>query len=346
MVSFLHRLVAAFTILLLALLGGGAWFYLAQKEHVRQEVERDLTSIAREKIDRIVTWREERIANACVLVEGPAFAGDVERYLAEPGPATARDIQARFASLRDHYQYSDAWLIDAQGQVRLSLSGLTGPMPDACRQALEAAMEAGTPLLTDLHAARPQAGPHISVIAPLFRGEGPNRVRIGAIVLERNPAEFLYPLIQKWPLPSRTAETLLVRLEGNDVLFLNELRHTTGTALTLRIPMAREDVPSVMAVGGKTGFVEGNDYRGKPVIAYVAPVPGSPWFMVSKVDRSEAFADWHFRSSLILTTLLGLVAVAGVAGVMVWQRGRNSTTATSTGRRPPAAPARNATASH
>ena len=33
--------------------------------------------------------------------------------------------------------------------------------------------------------------------------------------------EFLFPLIQSWPTPSRSAESLLIRRDGDDVLFLN-----------------------------------------------------------------------------------------------------------------------------
>ena len=46
---------------------------------------------------------------------------------------------------------------------------------------------------------------------------------------------------------SRTGETLLVRRDGNDVLFLNELRHPRDPAITLRIPLDRVNVPAVMA---------------------------------------------------------------------------------------------------
>ena len=46
-----------------------------------------------------------------------------------------------------------------------------------------------------------------------------------------------YAFISKWPTPSQTGETLLVRRDGDDVLFLNELRF-------------REDTPSQPADTG------------------------------------------------------------------------------------------------
>ena len=119
--------------------------------------------------------------------------------------------------------------------------------------------------------------------APILDPQG----RILAVVLLRiNPRDTLYPLIQTWPTPSLTAETLLVKLDGKDVLFLNDLRHRENTALSLRVPLTHTDLPAVQVVQGKGGMFEGKDYRGVEVLGDLRPVPHWPWFMVTKVDRA------------------------------------------------------------
>ena len=47
-------------------------------------------------------------------------------------------------------------------------------------------------------------------------------------------------MIESWPTPSASAETLLVGKEETDVLFLNNLRHRANTALSLRYPLHRD----------------------------------------------------------------------------------------------------------
>lgn len=48
---------------------------------------------------------------------------------------------------------------------------------------------------------------------------------LGAIVMDIDPARFLYPYLRVWPGSSKTAETLLMRRDGVDgVLYLSELR--------------------------------------------------------------------------------------------------------------------------
>ena len=111
-----------------------------------------------------------------------------------------------------------------------------------------------------------------------------------------------------------------MRRDGDEVLFLNELRHRKGTALKLRIPLSRTDLPAAMAVAGKRGIVDGKDYRGIRVLAAVQPISGSPWFMVTKMDWDEAFAVWRFRATLLLLLMFGAAALVPLVGLVFRQR--------------------------
>jgi PAS domain S-box-containing protein len=176
------------------------------------------------------------------------------------------------------------------------------------------------PVLSDLHAGPGDLPPHVDVIAPFFAGNGEAPAPVGAVILQSDAREFLYPLIQSWPVPSHSAETLLVRRDGDAVLFLNELHHQKDTALKLRIPLTRTDVPAVRAVLGKEGLVQGKDYRGVEVLSVIKAIPDSPWFMVAKVDAAEVLAAGRLASVLILALLLGSVAAAAAAVSAMWQR--------------------------
>ena len=138
--------------------------------------------------------------------------------------------------------------------------------------------------------------------------------------MELDPGVYLFPMIEEWPTPSRTAETLLVRRDGDEVVYLNELRHRKDTALTLTVPVTEQDVPAVRAVLGTEGVVEGPDYRGAPVLAALRRIPDSPWFIVAKQDQTEIFARLRQQAwttgaavgGLMLTVLLGLA--------LLWRR--------------------------
>ena len=115
---------------------------------------------------------------------------------------------------------------------------------------------------------------HLDYLVPLQQPPGSEK---RAVILLHTPVEqFLFPLIQHWPTPSASAETMLVRREGDKVLYLNELRHRRNTALTLTVPLDKGTSPSVIAVrAGKARYMETSDIRGVQVLAASRPVAGA-----------------------------------------------------------------------
>ena len=88
------------------------------------------------------------------------------------------------------------------------------------------------------------------------------------------------------------------------------------------------NVPAVKAVLGQEGIVEGIDYRGVPVVAYLCAIPNSPWSMVTRMDLAEVYAP--LRERLWLTVLLlGAWASVGLSDVS----GASITTASGIRRR-------------
>ena len=311
---------AAMVLALLTVLAGGAWFYHAQEQQVRREVEVNLEAVAQLKVDQIVQWRAERLGDGGVLTASQFFAEGVARWLADPQIDGGGEILARFRALQQYYRYHDVLLVDGRGQVRLSVSARPPGFHADTVLALATAFRTRQPVLTDLHVLPGDPTPRLEIIAPLFAGNRTAGEPIGAVILRHEARQYLYPLIQSWPTPSRSAETLLVRREGDSVLFLNELRHRRDPALTLRIPLTQQDVPAGMAVLGREGIFRGKDYRGSKVLSVLKRIPDTSWFMVAKMDEAEAFEDWRFHAGLIMAVILALVLVLAAAARMIWQQ--------------------------
>ena len=310
-----HGVVALF-------LGGGVWFLQAHRSDLRQEIRSDLLAIAQFKVAEIEGWRRERRADAAVLAEDDAFAAHVNRLLAGRDADSRRYLLARFDSLRAHYGYSDVLLLNREGDVLLSHGEIHRQPGGEALRALQQSFENGKPVMLDLHVGDIDKRPHTSVVAPIrtAAGDDAGNEFICGVVLVSDARQFLFPLIQSWPTRSRTAESLLVRREGDHVLFLNELRHQEDTALEFRLPLTRTDLPAVKAVQGRKGWVQGRDYRGRKVLAVVKPVSESDWFLVAKIDAGEALSLLRWESALILVALGGVGALLWVGTVLVIQR--------------------------
>jgi PAS domain S-box-containing protein len=313
----------AVALTLLALLAGDAWLWRAQERHLLNQIEEELGAIAELKAHQVADWRNDQLAEGRALTNNPSFARAVFRFLHDSNPDDEERVRSRFLGLRERGHFADVLLVALDHHVRLSLSGRT-----TLRRSWEKALAFGSghgAVLTDLDlevGGTPAIG--IAVIAFLPEPGGSDERPASAIILQIDARQFLYPLIQRWPTPSTTAETLLVRRDGDDVLFLNNVRRNSDAALKLRFPLSRTDLPAVKAVRGERGVVYGTDYGGRSVAAVVQSVPGSPWFMVAKMDSEEVFAEWRSRAGLIIGLLVTAIALTLAAAVAVRQRAQKA----------------------
>jgi PAS domain S-box-containing protein len=315
--KILYLVLALVTVFLLV---GGYLFYHFQEQQMRQRIEEGLSIVAKLKADQIAQWRTERLVDANIIMGSPFLIDGMVKYMASPADTGLRDeVLASLASTGKSYPYQNILLVDVNGNVLLNLNENVNLLGDETLAQLAVAFKEHKAVMTDFHYPPNRDSPHLDVIAPLFPWHQDSEP-IGAVVLCIDPSEYLWLLVQTSPVQSETAETFLVERDGDQVLFLNELRHQKDTALKLRIPLSRQEVPAVMAVLGKEGVVEGKDYRGVATLAALKHIPDSPWYMVTKIDTSEALSAWLFQAGIIVLFVAGLLAFSLAATGFVWQR--------------------------
>jgi PAS domain S-box-containing protein len=312
--------LALFLLLGVLVLSGGSFFLRGQLKATRTRVHAELSTIAEFKADQIGAWFGERRAAAGRLSHGALIQNNLRQYLAGSRQAPPGwQLQAWMEEFQKG-TYRRVVLFDRQGRVRLSApSGETFSAEDMDASELQAALQAKDVLMQDLHQHPGKPDIHLSLWIPVGAHPEPGSLAEGTLLLVMDPRKFLYPLVSYWPTVSSTAETLLVRREGGDVLYLSELRHRAHTAMSLREPLAAGSrLPSVLAARGQEGLVSGMDYRGEPVLAALHHVDGTPWGMVAKVDEAEVYGPLRRRVWVGGLGLIGVVAiVAAGLGMMV-----------------------------
>ncbi len=310
-------LVMLFILLMGGILVIGFLYYRQSGNHFRAEVENRLSSIVELKVGDIVRWREERLADAGVLHGNTAFTALVRRFLAD---STNGDAQGQMRNwlgkMQTSYHYTHIYLLDARGNPRLSMPHSIEPVCGNLKRQAAEIMRAGRIVFLDLHREAPGKPIHLSVAVPIIENGRP----LGLVALFIDPATYLYPMLNRWPTKSSTAETLLVRRDGNDVLFLNEFKYRKNTALNLREPLADERMLAVLAALGREGVVEGVDYRGVPVLAAIRAIPDSPWAIVALMDLAEVYAPLRERLLLMIVLLCALLAGSGAGIRLIWRR--------------------------
>lgn len=308
-----HILILA-AIVIVVLVTGGYFYYSYSAGQLRADKENELKAIAELKTEQLVGWHKERIADTKVISESPFFVKGIEEWLGHKNrkPLSA-DILEILNSAKTNIGYEDIFLVSAKGELLLSVESKLESVGVATTEKIIEASGSGKITFTGLYFCPLHNKIHYDIIAPIKNNS--NRI-IADLIFRVDPYEYLYPLIQSWPTPSKTAEVLLIKKDGDSVLYLNELRHKKNTAVQLRIPLTSTDLPATQAILGKTGIFDGKDYRGTDVVAWLSPVPGTDWFMVSKVDKVEIFAGLNFIASIVFIVIVLLILALSIG--MVW----------------------------
>lgn len=315
-------LLIALVLLVAAILVAGYYCFQDQRKQLVQEKFDDLATVADLKVHQLAKWRSERLMDAYYFKENGEFAKGVEQYAKRPESVhERRKLLEWLTPLLKNPEYRLVVLFDAKGMELVRVGEQNETVGRFAWESIHRAHRAGAVILSDFHYGV-QSHIHLDMPVPLAVNSGSGEKVVGTLLLRIDPWHRLYPLVQSWPAPSRTAETLLVRRDGEEVLLLNELRHRKGTALVLRLPVSSRSSVTARAIRGEGRNLEGKDYRGLSVLAAAREVGGSSWMLVVKVDREEILAPMVERSWLMLVVIVLLILSVGAIVALFWRHQR------------------------
>jgi PAS domain S-box-containing protein len=290
-------------------------FYGQQRDAVRRSRQAELAAIADLKVRQIAWWREQRIAEAEVLLGAPTVARLVDA-LGNPSAADrARgELAAWLQAVLERFDLSMAVVYDETANAQLAVPDGSPTVGSRTERLVDEAIRTGRIALSDLLTTGGIEAAYLDLVVPLHLSSSGGSPAAGALLLRVDPRRFLFPLVRSWPTPTGSGETLLVRIEGSDVVYLSELRELGGTAGFLRVK-GDEAAITHAAARGLEGVFEGEDYRGTPVLAAVRRVPDSPWLLIAKMDRAEVYAPVRERARYVgvLSALAWLALAAAIA---------------------------------
>lgn len=293
-------------------------YYRVQKRETETATMGELFAVARGKTDQIANWRRERIGDGRVVMASPVMRGIRRilsaRRMSAADRADALDLMRRMAS---QFLYADVTLVEMDGSVALRMNEETTEGAQFVKHSrgelAREAVKAGDVLLSDLRPDTRWGHPMMALTIPIADA--------GAMILDIDPSHFLYPYLESWPGRSRTAESLLVRLEGNEIVILSKPRNESGSTLFSRRKQTQKLPRDAVLDSGWA--MEGADYRGVPVLATIRRVADSPWLLICKIDAAEVDTPVR-RLGWEMALVIALLALANAAIVGLIWRGREA----------------------
>ena len=306
-----------FSIVAMIIAMTGYGFYQDELRTARFHRVENLKSIADLKMHQILSWRDERIADAKMnssgmlrlLVHEQAAAGGIDGNRKEM-------ILTRMRFFQEHEKLQNMMLTDERGRLHISLNPLVTALSDNARNLVAHALSSKQAIWGDIHHCPDTGGLYLDVAAPILDDM---QKPIAALMLRSNPDDVLFPILEVWPTSSLTGETLLVRMEPGHVVVLSRLRHSSDPPLFAR-PMDRFDVIKQYVKAGKDGLFEGLDYRGVSVTADIRSVPDSAWILVTKMDTDEILTGSQTSGGAIGVLTMAAILLIGVGSGLITYR--------------------------
>ncbi len=315
----LRPLLLPVAILIALIAGVTALAAIQAVERGENEAMGRLQTIAAFKVKQVSEWLNERQADIRFVQGNQALARLYARWRDTGDQASLAELSGRINRFQKLNAFRGFLLFTPHGRCLYASEGM--PQVKASLDILRLAQAAR---------AQPEAGvftlhlegghPCLDFVASLPEAGGKPG---GIVVLRVAPEDYLFPLMQTWPIPSASGETLIARRDGNEVLYLNDLRFRREAALRLRLPLAQPHLLMAQVLQGDVSLGEGLaglDYRQVPVLGVGLAVPGSDWFLIAKIDRAEVMAQ--ARPDLWWIVLCGGLGIAVVVASAYLMRQR------------------------
>lgn len=257
----------------------------------------------------------------------PLVQGELSRVATDP-TRTAAQVHAALDDLLEEDASMRAASYFEPGGITLEWASVDGRKPLAVDENdLRAA--SGGPLLGQAYLAgegdarvqlllpvrRPAPTTAVPTAASSDAGGAAAGVVAGVVVVECDLEPMVRPLIDSSRFgEAKTAEAHLVqRVAGGGAQIISPLKFKPGAEFATVIPPSATETPAIQAFAGHRGVVEGlRDYRKVEVVAAFRAIDDTPWALVVKIDRSEAFSRYERLTRTL--TLVGVAVVLFLAG--------------------------------
>jgi PAS domain S-box-containing protein len=273
-------LVVIFSVLIILM---GYFFYLDEEKTLRQNINKQLKSVTDLKAKQVSDWFVDEMHDAEVIAQNVFITSLIEKYISDKSFESHRSVEKFIKSLEIEHGYGHILVFSKNIELLASTNKNISLADDNLREHVVKAIQGKNTISTDLYYCNTHKIIHIDFIAPVLNKD---KNSIGAIVFNLNPHDYLYPTIEAWPIDKEHSQTLLIKREKEHVAICNPLPDSVNLKLDHRTSLSKKHLPQVKAVLGYEGFIDGEDYRGIPILAYSKKVTSSNWFLISRIDKS------------------------------------------------------------
>ncbi len=291
------------------------WNYRTARTDLKQRIYNELTAVAaakKEHITQLIKLRQEQVL---IIANGYPYRNFLEQ-VNQKNPDLAQLQVAVNDSLK--YQtkvvdaFSEIFIINVKGEIVASSHegdlGRDESNSDVFINGSKGLYLKDFYFDPDVK----EKTPLYAIAAPIVGGTAD---KLLGVMVVRMKAVIFTEILKDYAGLGQTGESCLSKKFGDEVVYLNSLRHNPDAALKLKVSVAsQDDTPSILGASGQEGIIEAKDYRGVKVLAVYCHIPVGDWGLVSKIDAREVFSPlYNLRNRDFYLSLCSIMGVALIA---------------------------------
>jgi signal transduction histidine kinase/CheY-like chemotaxis protein len=314
LINQLVTLSSTYLVISIIILLLGIFTYSALKKRFISQKSNEISSIAELKVEQLADFRQRRINDGRFFFGNQSFIGNVSAFILKRDSASQKVLEDWLTPILNDQNYDAVFIIDPK--TRKSIFGRSNEfafIEENISAADMQCMESDSICFGNFFIHQNDSAIHLNIYVPLLLQSQSPIEKIAVLKLVINPYNQLYGLMQSMPNKGKTGEVLMVKKEGTDVLYLNELRFKENAALRFRLPLSSKDLPAAKALLGDEEVAEGIDYRGQKVLAISRLIPGTVWSIVVKFDIDEINAEFE-TITILVSGMVVLLLIASALG--------------------------------
>lgn len=144
----------------------------------------------------------------------------------------------------------------------------------------------------------------------------------GYLVLIVNLREGLYKQLNKNNISRSSYESILLKKNKDELVYLNDVKHVPNFALRLSTKVGAEEIPGKRLSHYEKGTIEGIDYRGEKVVAYISYLSTLDWYLVVKVDKREILTETNKVFYISAGSVVLALILFGIIFGTIWRKER------------------------
>jgi len=282
--------------------------------------EKDARILVKSRLEltasQISHWGKDKLGEAQTIYNNHLIINEIQDLFADRDNNSKEAILAWFKSLVENRDYKSIHLFNSEGIHKLSYPDSASYKPGITIDTLKEIS------LSDIYQNEKTGDICIDISIPLYRFDRKGSTFTGVLLMSIDPNVNLYPYLIYPGTEGSSFENLLIKRDASDVIYLNELKYKRDTPLKFKIPLVNDEIISIQVTKGKTGYIEGKDYRGEEVFAYSQKIGNGNWYLISKIDRKEILAPVKSKFLLIFIALVILLSAFWAMLFLYWKNQR------------------------